>query len=258
MRLNNKIKKIFFVTASIIFCSLNTTGLSLAQPVIVSGNVDNEEDKQTILNQVYSVYGSERVIDKIEVQKVITPTTWMNTIQELIRSDLKKVSKGKLDIHGTAVQLTGTVSHAEESQKINQLFSSLITAPYHFQAKLFSEHSEQKLLDDTLNNRVVEFESDSATLTPSGILILNQMVIALNKVKARHIRIVGHTDSSGDKQKNKQLSLQRAEAVKHYLMSQNIAATRLSVEGWGDEKPIADNHTVDGRKKNRRIEFEVL
>ena len=80
----------------------------------------------------------------------------------------------------------------------------------------------------------------------------------LNKVKARHIRIVGHTDSSGDKQKNKQLSLQRAEAVKHYLMSQNIAATRLSVEGWGDEKPIADNHTVDGRKKNRRIEFEVL
>jgi len=52
--------------------------------------------------------------------------------------------------------------------------------------------------------------------------------------------------------------LQRADAVKNYLMSKNIAAARLSTVGLGSEKPVADNNTADGRKKNRRIEFEVL
>ncbi len=84
------------------------------------------------------------------------------------------------------------------------------------------------------------------------------MVIALNKVSGKKIRIIGHTDSSGDANKNIVLSQQRAEAVKNYLISKNIAAENLSVDGLGSTQPIADNLTAEGRKKNRRIEFEVL
>jgi len=114
------------------------------------------------------------------------------------------------------------------------------------------------LVDDALKNRIIEFESGSAILATSGIQILDEMVIALNQLQGKNIKIIGHTDSSGDNNKNMRLSLQRAEAVKNYLISKNIAAARLSTLGLGAQKPVADNHSADGRKKNRRIEFEVL
>ena len=95
-------------------------------------------------------------------------------------------------------------------------------------------------------------------LAASGAKILDEMVIALNKVSGKKVRIIGHTDSSGDANKNIVLSQQRAEAVKNYLISKNIAAENLSVDGLGSTQPIANNLTAEGRKKNRRIEFEVL
>lgn len=71
-------------------------------------------------------------------------------------------------------------------------------------------------------------------------------------------KIIGHTDSSGDAAKNLALSKERAVAVKNYLINKSIAVERLSVEGLGSNKPVADNATADGRKKNRRIEFDVI
>ena len=95
-------------------------------------------------------------------------------------------------------------------------------------------------------------------MTPVGTQILDEMVVALNKVQGKNVKIVGHTDSQGNPQKNQDLSLQRAEAVKQYLTTKGIAPTRLSTAGLGSTKPVADNATEDGRKKNRRIEFDVL
>lgn len=84
------------------------------------------------------------------------------------------------------------------------------------------------------------------------------MAIALNKVGSKKVKIIGHTDSSGDANKNTVLSQERAAAVQSYLVAKSIAAERLSTEGKGSSQPVADNATADGRKKNRRIEFEVL
>lgn len=54
------------------------------------------------------------------------------------------------------------------------------------------------------------------------------------------------------------MSQERAVAVQNYLVSKNIVIDRLSTEGKGSSQPVADNATADGRRKNRRIEFEVL
>ena len=69
---------------------------------------------------------------------------------------------------------------------------------------------------------------------------------------------LGIQNSSGDANKNFVLSQQRAEAVKTYLIAKNISAHLLNTEGLGASQPVADNTTAEGRKKNRRIEFEVL
>lgn len=134
----------------------------------------------------------------------------------------------------------------------------MVQQPYRFHAQLSVNQAEQKIIDDALKNRIVEFESGSSILTEAGKKILDEMAVALNRVGAKKVKIIGHTDSSGDANKNTVLSQARAVVVQDYLVTKNITADRLSTEGKGSSQPVADNATADGRKKNRRIEFEVL
>jgi len=163
-----------------------------------------------------------------------------------------------LTIKGSDIQLTGKVSNSYEIHDTTERFKGLTPENYRLNAQLSVNQAEQKIIDAALKNRIIEFESGSAILATSGIQILDEMVSALNKVSGKKIRIIGHTDSSGDTNKNLMLSQQRAEAVKAYLIAKNLPAHLLSTEGSGSSKPVADNATAEGRKRNRRIEFEVL
>ena len=77
----------------------------------------------------------------------------------------------------------------------------------------------------------------------------------LNSNASLKISIEGHTDNVGDAVSNKKLSNDRAKAVMDALVAKGIDKTRLSSLGWGQEKPVADNRTEDGRTKNRRVEI---
>jgi OOP family OmpA-OmpF porin len=176
----------------------------------------------------------------------------------VITPDLKKISQGKLSVRGTQVELVGKMGVQTDIQPTTSLFQSLVQPPYRFNSQISVNAAEQSVIDNALKNRIIEFESGKAVLTATGTQILDEMVVALNKVQGKNVKIVGHTDSQGNPQKNQDLSLQRAEAVKQYLTTKGIAPTRLSTAGLGSTKPVADNATEDGRKKNRRIEFDVL
>ena len=69
------------------------------------------------------------------------------------------------------------------------------------------------------------------------------------------LAINGHTDNSGSSAHNLQLSQQRAASVVAALVAAGIAAERLSAEGFGDSRPVADNSTAEGKAKNRRVEL---
>ena len=72
------------------------------------------------------------------------------------------------------------------------------------------------------------------------------------------VEISGHTSAEGNHDRNAQLSLARAEAVKAYLVKRGIAAERILTVGHGSDVPVADNGSEDGRRHNRRIEFRIL
>jgi outer membrane protein OmpA-like peptidoglycan-associated protein len=74
----------------------------------------------------------------------------------------------------------------------------------------------------------------------------------------KKVRVEGHTDNAGDAAKNKELSARRAKAVVTYLVGKGLAADRLVDAGFGDEKPIADNATAEGKAQNRRVEFVIV
>ena len=107
--------------------------------------------------------------------------------------------------------------------------------------------------------RKIHFVKASAKLLPDSRSILGEVarVLAANP-EIKKLRIDGHTDNRGDRTKNVKLSLDRAEAVRSYLIKQGVNSSRLSVKGFGPDKPQAPNLTSTGREKNRRVEFRIL
>ncbi len=101
----------------------------------------------------------------------------------------------------------------------------------------------------------IYFEHDKYDLLPESFGELNKLVNILNKNPKITIQIQGHTDDSGNDVYNKELSDARAKVVREYLTSQGINQERVSSQGYGLSKPIADNDTEEGREKNRRVEF---
>ncbi|WP_039988412.1 OmpA family protein [Vibrio owensii] len=101
------------------------------------------------------------------------------------------------------------------------------------------------------------FEFDSATLTDSVSERLDNFVNFLNEYPQAQVEVTGYTDSSGPAAYNQKLSERRAQSVADYLIAAGIDADRFTVKGMGEENPVADNSTHEGREKNRRVEVVV-
>ncbi len=105
----------------------------------------------------------------------------------------------------------------------------------------------------------IEFKFDSSELTEGSYPTLNQIATILKDNPTwGTLKIKGHTDSTGPEAYNQTLSERRAQSVKDYLVSQGVAESAVSTEGYGESQPIATNNTAEGRKVNRRVEFEVI
>jgi OmpA-OmpF porin, OOP family len=102
------------------------------------------------------------------------------------------------------------------------------------------------------------FDFDKAVLKPEGKAKLDDLVGKVKDINLEVIIAVGHTDSVGADAYNQKLSVNRAEAVKAYLVSKGIEKNRVYTEGKGEKQPVADNKTSEGRAKNRRVEIEVV
>lgn len=101
----------------------------------------------------------------------------------------------------------------------------------------------------------INFDTDKATLKPEGTQIVAEIANALKADENLKVAINGYTDNTGDENHNLRLSKQRAETVKNELVKAGIAIDRLSSEGFGQNNPIADNNTEEGKAQNRRVEL---
>ena len=101
----------------------------------------------------------------------------------------------------------------------------------------------------------IQFDTGKYDIRNESQPIIDQIVTLMNQHPDLHLSIEGHTDNVGTPQDNKILSDQRAKAVLNRIVENGIDINRLSAVGWGQEKPIADNRTEEGRAKNRRVEL---
>lgn len=227
-------------------------------PIVVAGTVADEASKAGLLARLRAVYGPERVVDQLSVGTVSTPANWNDYVQRLINPNLKMISRGQLKIDGNNVSLRGDVANETQRQQIAGDIAGSLNPTYTVNNGLRVAATQQGVLDAALADRIIEFESGKAALTPKGMEILDQMSEAMKKLNAIKVEVIGHTDNAGSRAGNLSLSQARAEAVKTYVTSRGINGDLIAVSGEGPDRPVADNRTIEGRARNRRIEFKVV
>lgn len=103
--------------------------------------------------------------------------------------------------------------------------------------------------------QAVQFDLGSSVLRPESYSILDQVVSIMRKYDYYELSIEGHTDNTGNDAFNQLLSENRANACKEYIISKGIERHRVSSRGFGKDRPLYDNNTIEGRRLNRRVEF---
>jgi OOP family OmpA-OmpF porin len=114
------------------------------------------------------------------------------------------------------------------------------------------------VIKQTLVLRNITFVTDSCVLTADSKAVIDKLADSMNGQPGMMVEIDGHTDTVGTQDYNLKLSQARAKTVRLYLHEKGIKMNRMTVDGFGFFKPVADNNTEEGRALNRRVEFKVL
>jgi OOP family OmpA-OmpF porin len=231
--------------------------------ITISGAVPTSEVRAAVIDEAVTLWGADNVVDALEVDPSRTIGGWVdddfaNFLAALhhSRRDLDiELSGGQAIVGGTVLSnlarirvLGGAVALLPGFEVVDRL---TVRKPTTLRETL------QANLDNQLDGRIVEFETDSANLTANGRRVLVGVVKILEENPGR-VEISGHTDSTGQMDYNLELSQRRAEAVERFFISQGFDGDRFEVVGYGSNRPIASNATPEGQQMNRRTEFHAL
>lgn len=172
------------------------------------------------------------------------------TAAELGRTKAQ-VDAQAIALNAQAIALAGEKSRREDAEaRAAQAAADL--------AKFASVKQEPRGMVITLSGSVL-FVTAKADLLPAARAKLNEVADALTKAGGQSKMVVeGHTDSRGTVANNQDLSQRRAQAVRDYLVSRGISPERVTAQGFGATRSVANNETTEGRANNRRVEIVVL
>jgi outer membrane protein OmpA-like peptidoglycan-associated protein len=162
--------------------------------------------------------------------------------------------KAKKDYEVTQAEIVKNTTEKLSIEQQARIDAELIAA--NALAELAAVKEEERGLVITLSGSVL-FASNESTLLPAAQDRLNKVADALLVSKEKHLIIEGFTDSQGSAESNISLSQRRADAVRSYLISRGYPSDLINTQGIGEERPVADNNSAEGRANNRRVEIVV-
>ena len=117
---------------------------------------------------------------------------------------------------------------------------------------------QKRNIDELMKKKKLVCETGKNDITAASKIVLQEIAQVLKEEPTWTIEFAGHTDNVGEAAMNLQLSKKRSETVRNLLISYGVEASRIKANYFGETKPIADNNTVVGRNKNRRIDFKFV
>ena len=136
------------------------------------------------------------------------------------------------------------------------LFSVISNHPELLEGKAMETNYASQITETVSSKSYsIEFETGSAVIKSSSYKMLDEIFESAVVAEGLKLGVYGHTDNVGSDETNQPLSERRADAVKAYLMKKGLGNNRIESKGYGAEKPIADNSTESGKRKNRRVEI---
>jgi outer membrane protein OmpA-like peptidoglycan-associated protein len=103
----------------------------------------------------------------------------------------------------------------------------------------------------------LSFFDNTTEINPTSFVFLENLANWMNNNTYANLSLSSHTDNEGPEVGRIQISKERAESVKQFLINKNVSPLKINYEYFGSTKPIADNNTIEGRKRNNRIEFKI-
>jgi outer membrane protein OmpA-like peptidoglycan-associated protein len=151
---------------------------------------------------------------------------------------------------------------SDKAGNISQIDSEISVAPVPKEPEPPKEEEvevkqEERGLVINLSSKVL-FDVSKNDLKPEAEKALNEVAAILRVYSKNRVLIEGHTDSSGNKQKNERLSIDRAQSVFDFFVNKGIDKERMQVFGFGPDKPVSSNDTEKGKEQNRRVEIVIL
>jgi outer membrane protein OmpA-like peptidoglycan-associated protein len=169
-----------------------------------------------------------------------------------------RVRLAETDDTAKALRARLQAAHSEHARELADAKESIVRmrALYAGVAELGGRITEEGILVN-LGGEELQFPSGSAVLPARDLPTLDRVAAMLAERPDLKAKIAGHTDSSGNPEINQDLSRQRAESVMQALIARGVDPSRLATEGYGADRPVADNSTERGRRENRRVERRI-
>lgn len=224
----------------------------------LTGVVPDEKTHLRLLKPARVLWGEDKVVDHLTVSAAAAPLWWLARPVDVL-ARLRQLADFDLKLGDGVIALDGTAGSEPLKQAILSGLPGWFVKDASIKANLAVDAQagitalapSNALLEET-----IEFATGSAEIPASAQARL--IVVAdLLKDDGRNIVITGHTDNTGDAAANKTLSLARANSVVALLVAHGVTASNLHAQGAGQDQPIADNASEEGRRHNRRIEFSV-
>lgn len=242
--------------------------LSPEGQVQLRGRVNDDALRELTTSFAKARFGSDKVYTATRVVDDL-PSDWATRVLAGLEG-LGQLSNGNVVITPDSVQLSGNTGNPDASTEIASLLAGKLGEGTAFDVNV----TYQKKLDPVLGlptpdeceaeigNIVaagkINFEPGSATIDASALGTMDDIAQVLKRCRELKLEIQGYTDSQGGGDMNLALSQSRAESVLNELRARRVITSTFKAVGYGEESPVADNATEEGREANRRIEFRLV
>ncbi|KND60740.1 OmpA domain protein [Candidatus Burkholderia verschuerenii] len=243
----------------------------------VTATVGTEAEKQSLIDALTARFGKGYTAD-VTVTPNTRPATWLAQLKNFL--PLMAVPGAEVKVSGSKVELSGAAADTKLgwTDRLKSALGGMFTvgsfdvngaiasATQSFRDGIktllaAADACSGTKLTKVLDLQVVNFARSSATVPESAYATLGETVQLLKNCAAKgsmvNLDVAGYSDSQGPARAKLEMSKERAQAVRGYLVRAGVPTQTLTATGYGDANPLADNSTESGRFKNRRIEFVV-